>query len=139
MGAIRKKVPPDSHRAEGPDLEQDLRELRSLLERSRVEEARALVKELEQKWPDSQEVGRAARVLAPPRVLPSRPDINARPRDRERAWLREHAREYPGCWVALVGDRLIAADPKLRTVLAVLREAPDGDEALLHFQPDPSV
>jgi hypothetical protein len=30
---------------------------------------------------------------------------------RERNWIKEHKHEYPGQWVALDGDRLIAASP----------------------------
>ncbi len=40
--------------------------------------------------------------------LPSRP---MKDRTREMAWLEEHKHEYAGQWVALDGDRLIAASP----------------------------
>lgn len=32
-------------------------------------------------------------------------------RTRELAWIKEHRHEYAGQWVALDGDRLIAASP----------------------------
>src|SRR5438067_209542 len=72
----------------------------------RVQEAREAVKELEASWPDDHRVQYWARVLAPPRVIPTPEEHrNRRPLDRERAWLKEHAREYPGRWLAVYEDR----------------------------------
>ncbi len=40
------------------------------------------------------------------------------PSDRlERQWMQEHKHEYPGQWVALTGDRLLAASPVQQEVL----------------------
>jgi hypothetical protein len=61
--------------------------------------------------------------------------FRSRPLDRERAWLREHGREYPGCWLALDEDRLIAADPDLEVVLSLANQTPEGQRALLYQQP----
>ncbi|HMV48144.1 MAG TPA: DUF5678 domain-containing protein [Blastocatellia bacterium] len=43
-------------------------------------------------------------------------------RTREDEWLREHRREYPGEWLALMGDQLIAHGAQYRAVLAEARE-----------------
>ncbi|MEK7834159.1 MAG: DUF5678 domain-containing protein [Acidobacteriota bacterium] len=40
--------------------------------------------------------------------VPAKPMPN---RERERKWAHEHKHEYPGQWVAIDGDRLIAASP----------------------------
>ena len=40
--------------------------------------------------------------------------VKARPRDEEFGWLREHAHEYAGQWIALDGNRLLAAAPRLK-------------------------
>src|SRR5687767_10029578 len=85
-------------------LATDLRHLLDLLEGDRVEEARRFVKELEQQWPDAERVRHYAHVLAPP-VARSRPDIPARSSRRELKWLKEHAHEHPGCWLAVYEDR----------------------------------
>src|SRR5437660_1098817 len=116
--------------------EEDVARLVRMLERDDVEGARAFVKELEVRWPDSPSVQHFARVLAPPvvRVLPR---ASGRRRDREDAWLREHAREYPGCWLALLEDRLIAADSSLAVVLAKVQQTPGAEFALFHFQHAP--
>lgn len=97
----------------------DLAKLQSLLSRGRVEEARHFVRELQARWPDSDLVCRFARVLAPPvaRVVEGRKGMSRQQTETEGAWLREHAREYPGCWVILDGDRLIAANPSLRAAI----------------------
>ena len=116
--------------------EEDVARLVRMLERDDVEGARVFVKELEQRWPDSASVQHFARVLAPPvvRVIPG---ATGRPRHQEFAWLREHAREYPGCWLAVLEDRLIAADPDFAVVLAKVRQTPGAEHALFHQQHAP--
>jgi hypothetical protein len=116
-------------------LAADLKHLRDLLEGDRVEEARRLVKELEQRWPEAERVQHYAQVLAPPKVR-SRPDIPARSREQEWKWREEHGHEYPGCWLAVYEDRLIAADPDLQVVLDRTREAIGEESAFVFHQPD---
>jgi hypothetical protein len=116
-------------------LADDLRRLLDLLEADRVEEARRFVKELEQRWPGAERVRHYAHVLAPP-VVRSRPDIPARSRTKESKWRKEHAHEYPGCWLAVYEDRLVAADPDLKIVLDRTREAIGEESALVFHQPD---
>ncbi len=115
-------------------LEEDLKHLRDLLARGDVKKARALLKELEPRWPDSAWVRHYVRVLA----LPT-PSMRAGERepshDREHAWLREHGHEYPGCWLAVREDRLLAADPDFGVVLSAIHGTPGGERALLYFQP----
>ena len=50
-----------------------------------------------------------------PRALPVPDD------KRERQWVKEHKHEYPGQWVALDGDRLIAASFDQMEVLEAAR------------------
>ena len=120
---------------EAERLAADLQQLRDLLEGDRVEDARRYVKELEQRWPEAERVRHYAHVLAPP-VARSRPDIPARSSERELKWLEEHGHEYPGCWLAIYEDRLIAADPDRRVVVATADEAvPDEKSYLLFHQP----
>ena len=116
-------------------LKEDLTRLRDLLARGDVKTARALVKELEQRWPDAARVRHYARVLEPPKVR-MRPDIPARSSEREWKWLEEHGHEYPGRWLAVYGDRLIAADRDLQAVLARIREAIGEESAFLFHQPE---
>ncbi len=110
-----------------------LSEIRDLLEEGDVEGARALVRDLEASWPDADRVRHYARMLAPPRVLKA-DGPPGRSLESERRWLREHAHEHPGCWLAVHGDRLIAAHPRLREVLATMRATQCAEDALLHFQ-----
>ncbi|HTE18124.1 MAG TPA: hypothetical protein VK689_07055 [Armatimonadota bacterium] len=115
------------------ELSECLAHLRSMIENGDVEGGRAYIKELEARWPDSDDVKYWARVLAPPKVIGYRP-ATGYSLEREKDWLTAHAREYPGCWLALDGPRLIAASPDLQSV----REAAKLDGAtdpLFHFQP----
>ncbi|RLC84126.1 MAG: hypothetical protein DRI79_13275 [Chloroflexi bacterium] len=74
--------------------------------------------------PDHAELERMARILAPPRVvradLPSVPSLQA-----NQAWLRAHADEYRGQWVALRDGALLAAAATARQLRACL-ESTDG-------------
>lgn len=115
-------------------LEAHLGQLRAMLEQGAVERARVWVQDLVRQWPNDEQVGHYARVLALPRVS-VRPGHRGQSRQRERAWLREHARAYPGQWLAVLADQLIAADPDLDAVLTAVRETPGAERALLHFQP----
>ena len=50
--------------------------------------------------------------------LPDRPAVDD---SRERAWIEEHRHEYVGQWVALDGDRLIAASPNRLEISAAVK------------------
>jgi hypothetical protein len=117
------------------DEEEAINLLGQLLGEGAVEEARALVREAAQRWPDSPKVQKWARVLEPPKVRVLEPR-RAIPRDKESAWIRQHAHEYPGRWLALRGDQLIAADADVAKVLEIINSTGHGEEFLLHFQPD---
>jgi hypothetical protein len=119
------------------EMRADLARLSRLVEEGRVEEARRLAPELAKKWPESHPIRHLARVLEPPRVLPSPPGLRGRSFSRDYDWLREHAHEYPGCWIATYEDRLIVADPSLERVLEIVRATlgNEGEVAFLHHQP----
>jgi hypothetical protein len=134
----RKSPNPTTAEPAVAPLAEDLARLCELIANAPIREARAFAKELQQRWPESAEVAHWARVLAPPVARRVRP-VGPRPKDRELefGWLREHAGEYPGCWLAVLDDRLLAADPELRVVTEHVRSMPGADQALFHFQPLP--
>jgi hypothetical protein len=116
-----------------PDLERSLRRVVELIEAERVPEARALVPRVVERWPESRQARHLFSVLQPPRVL-SHPDDPVCP-EREQRWLQRHARDYPGCWLAVYNDRLIAADPDIEKVRAAACMEVGLDRAYLHFEP----
>jgi hypothetical protein len=60
--------------------------------------------------------------------LPPKP---MKDRSREMAWLKEHQHEYAGQWVALDGDRLIAASPN-RLEISTAVKADGASLPLIH-------
>ena len=93
----------------------------------------AFVAELEQRWPDSPRVRRWARVLAPAEVRLA-PGVPSRSFDSEYEWLRQHRREYPGCWLAVQGDHLVAANPDLARVYEALQGKDLVPPPLIHLE-----
>ncbi len=134
--AAVKTSQPVSAAAEEEALAEDLQHLRDLLEEGDVEGARKFVKELEPRWPESERVRHYAHVLAPP-TSRVRSDIKGRPLDREWEWLRQHGHEYPGCWLAVFEDQLVAADPDYQVAVAKAREVLGRGGALMFHQPGP--
>ena len=121
--------------AQDPQFLQEVDRLQSLLSGGKVEEARRFSRELEGRWPDSDLVRRFARVLAPPvaRVVQGKKGISREQTQMESAWLRDHAREYQGCWVILDGDRLIAAHPRLRAAIEEADRQVGSELGSLHY------
>jgi len=134
-GAIAAQPPSGEVAGDGSALADDIQQLRDLLDAEDVEGARRLVKELEVRWPDSERIRHYAHVLAPPKVR-MRSDITLRPRKQEWEWLRQHGHEYPGFWLAVLGDQLVAADPDGSVVRTKAREVPGEERPVIHYQPE---
>lgn len=69
-------------------------------------------------------------VFAPPVV--KRSTLLDRDRSAEFAWLRAHAKEYAGQWVALDGGKLLGSGFLLRDVLDRLSAAERASNPLFH-------
>ncbi len=115
-------------------LSDELLAVRSRIHRGDLEGARAPLRELQALHPEAAAVTDLARLLAPPGV---RAVVRAplRSMAAEHDWLHAHAHEHPGCWLALLGDQLLAADRDLREVVETARKTPGGERALLHYEP----
>ena len=59
------------------------------------------------------------------------PCMPMKDRTREMKWIEEHKHEYAGQWVALDGDRLIAASP-VRAEISVAVKADGAKLPLIH-------
>lgn len=73
--------------------------------------------------PDDAELQKAARVLAPPKLLrrlPADPTIRA-----NQDWLRTHRLEYRGQWVALRNGQLVGNSDSLETLTSIYPISPD--------------
>jgi len=115
-------------------MQADHKRLLRLIEQSMVREARALAPVLAEKWPESRPIQHLAWVLEPPIIVPNRLGLERNPLEREYGWLREHGGKYPGCYIALYGDQLIAADPNVGRVRRAAREAFGDEFVLIHHQ-----
>ena len=81
--------------------------------------------------PDGPEYKRIRRLLQPPATKPSlRVDRN---RAAEYGWLRQHAKEFTGKWVAVSGDELVAVADSFKQLRKKLAETPHEQTPLLHY------
>lgn len=117
------------------ELERALARLRHLVETSAVPEARAFVKELVARWPEDPRVRKWDHVLEPPRVVRREPG-RGRSYRQEWDWLKAHAHEYPGMWLLVYEDRLVAADRDPQVIRKIAREHPEWQDPLLHHEPE---
>jgi hypothetical protein len=136
-GAVKsiETYPTEPEQTDQQRLAADLQHLRDLLTAADVPEARRFVKELEERWPEAERVRHYAHVLQPPKVR-MRPDIPARSSEREWKWLEEHGREYPGCWLAIYEDQLIAFGPDRQVVTAQAEQVLGEETYLIFHQPE---
>ena len=95
----------------------DLARLVALVEESRIDEARVLATNLATRWPDSPPIQHMRRVLEPPKAVTSAAGAH-HSLERERAWLRAHAHEYPGRWL-MEATPLTSSAPNLVSCYAV--------------------
>jgi hypothetical protein len=98
--------------------------------------ARDLLQEGLARYPRDAKLKRWATVLAPPLVRPtSRMAVRGRSREDEMAWLRQHADEYRGQWVVLLGKELLGAGRDLKAALRRIQHRL-ADAPLVHFVRD---
>ncbi len=72
------------------------------------------------------------RTLAPPKVVSVEASPAPADRSREFRWLEKESQALRGQWVALDGDRLLAAAESLKAVLAQLNRMVPRPRALVH-------
>jgi len=101
--------------------------IRSLVEEGRILDARDLLKTAGDQVPAGSDL---RRILGPPRV--SKSDLLDVDRSPEFRWLKKHAHEYQGQWVALLGENLVASSEALKELLARLDELHLDGKPLLH-------
>jgi hypothetical protein len=97
--------------------------LRLAVEFNLVSLARELAEAAVGRYPRDAKLKHWAKVLAPPVVREyTGPRISSIERDKDIAWLREHADEYRGMWVVLSGGELLAAGKRdIRRALRRIR------------------
>jgi len=98
--------------------------LRLAIEFNLVSLARGLAEAAVNRYPRDAKLKRWAKVLAPPVVRQcTGPTISPIERDKDIAWLREHADEYRGMWVVLSAGELLAAGKRdIRRALRRIRK-----------------
>lgn len=85
---------------------------------------------LEAAGPDVPVDPKLREVLAPAKVRKS--DVRDVDRSQEFRWLKTHAAEHQGQWVALLGENLVASAEILRELLAQLDELQLDGKPLIH-------
>lgn len=105
--------------------------IQALLELADLRGARKLLQEARERGSLEPELEKLEKLLAPPtyELIPA----DNRDRSDEIQWLKEHANEYRGQWVAVLENQLLAHSPVLRDLMRRLDEVAPGVPALLHF------
>jgi hypothetical protein len=104
--------------------------LKDLIEHEQIAAARRMLGALPLRFLDDPEVNRLRKVLAPPTVRKTeKRDIDRR---SEYDWIRSNQQAYRGQWVALDGDRLLAAAASLRELRERLRALQLTHPPLIH-------
>ncbi len=117
-----------------PDLSAEMASVKSSLARGDIEGARSRLAELGSRWPESDRIRRLACAIAPPTVKVSDRGT-MRDVKHDHGWLKAHAGEYRGQWLAVLNGKLLVADPDLGIVLARLKATAGAERAILHFEP----
>lgn len=112
------------------DLVSRVTAIRDLLQREQVSAARRLLELIPAEAFEEPGIGDLRRALTPPTVRPSaRKDID---RTRAYEWLRQHAHERKGQWVAVGDDGLIASALTLKDLREQLRTLAPPRQPLIH-------
>ena len=116
-----------------PQIADRCADIRAEVERGDFRRARELVARALQSTPDDPDVLRWQRVVAPAVVRPGTTCGDDRRRDLE--WLRAHAPEHSGRWVAIDGGELLAEAPTLAKVLDQIRTSHSARTPLVEWIP----
>ena len=93
--------------------------------------ARELAQEGKRRFPDHGRIKRADRVLAPP-VVQIKPNMSpAEGLDLSMTWLRKHASQYRGNWVAVRSGHLVATAGTLEGLEAIIGQAVDPESTVV--------
>jgi len=104
--------------------------VRDLIEREKIGAARKLLAAIPLEYLSDPLVLRLLKMLAQPKVkIREKQDID---RQKDYDWLRDHAQEYTGRWVALHNGQLLAAAATLRDISEKLKVLRLSRPPLLH-------
>ena len=111
-----------------PTLEEDIDSLRRVLRGQSLGKTIEFYKEVRARHGDAPELAEWKRVLCPPRARIVKSDRPARDHTPSFEWIRAHAEEYWGEWLALLDGQLIAHGKDSGEVLREARaNSPEPD------------
>jgi hypothetical protein len=93
--------------------------------------ARDLAKQGIQLFPDDEPLRRAARVFEPPTARMSRNNTPLKGIKESHNWLRDHAHEYRGQWIAVNQGRLLGAARTLDELRPIIDQAEDSRSTIV--------
>ena len=106
-------------------------EIRDLLERERVSEARSTLQDALASHPNDKELLRLQAILAPPDVRTSGTlDVD---RTKDFQWLSDNAAQHRGRWVAIHDGALVGEATSLDALLEQVAARALTDTPLIHF------
>ena len=105
--------------------------IRERLEQADLKGARKLVAEALEAGAASPHLERLQKLVAPTKVSLS--PIKGVDRSAEVHWLEQHWADYPGQWVAVLGENLVAHAETLDELLADLKAHPTAVPPIIHY------
>jgi len=104
---------------------------RTFLEQDNITAARRVIELATSDSTTTPAISALYRALAAPRVVGAAPAADG-DRSLEYRWLELHADRYPGRWVALLRDQLLADAPTLKSLLEQVRAARTESRPMIH-------
>lgn len=105
-------------------------QIRNLISRGQIKDARERVVEALLRWPMDESLLKMQELIAPAKI--ARTKQQYRERHLEVSWINRNRDKYRGKWVALIGEEPVAVADDLKTLLASLRARDHKEMPLIH-------
>lgn len=94
--------------------------IKDVLSTGDIQTARRLMDQAHKDWPEDEGLKRLARMVEPPRVVAVRSNSSGTDHEANRRWIRDHASQHRGSWVAVHDGHLLGVAPSVSELRALV-------------------